>query len=463
MRTAIALAVMFAAPLCMAGVVSPEATAPPDAIALDLSRVNFRLLRVVSDEELRANPDAYEILAATPLGGEIVSLPVDPQPIMTITDIESAVIHRDVYHLHHLDLHMTNADREAFAAVTADNPGRRMLWVSGDTILADITILGRDTSGIIRLFFGDTPYERIESVVSLLQIPHTLEVAEDIFTPESEADEVLLQALQALQLHRNDQVIPLLTRCLEVGGEDYGRRPQVLLVLGDVYLRRGQLPEAKLCFQAIHQNHPDFPDLLLALRGLRDIAALQSDPEEAIAIDRVIVRDAERGSDMALAAQTDLVERLRVLHPDVEMTTTETQRLVNMLQTRLATMGIEESFLLEARMINYQLLLGQSDAALRVVQTRLQHLPENANEATLQVLLIASLLSQNALVEETIEILSDFAEQFETEQDLENPVNQQILEQVQTVTQELSDAYTQSMAGTADTASPEATASPETE
>jgi tetratricopeptide (TPR) repeat protein len=453
-RAAIALAVLVAAPLCLAGVVSPEATAPTDAVALDLSQVNFRLLRVVSDEELRLDPDAHEILAATPLGGDIVSLPVDPQPIMTITDIESAVIHRDVYHLHHLDLHMTNADHEAFAAVTADNPGRRMLWVSGDTILADITILGRDTSGIIRLFFGDTPYERIESVVSLLQIPHTLEVAEDIFTPETEADEILLEALQALQLHRDDQVIPLLTRCLEAGGEDFERRPQVLMVLGDVHLRQGRLPEAKLCFQAIHQNHPDFPDLLLALRGLRDIAALQGDPEEAIAIDRVIVRDAERDSDMAMGAQTDLVERLRALRPDAEVTTTEIQRLINMLQTRLATMGREESFLLEARMINYQLLLGQSDAAMRVVQARLANLPEDANGATLQVLLIASLLSQNALVEETIEILGDFAEQFEAERDLEDPVNQQLLKQIQTVTQELSDAYARAIAGSA--ASPEA-------
>jgi tetratricopeptide (TPR) repeat protein len=414
---------------------SPEAAAPasPEAGAPgpDINQVNFRLLRVVSEQEYGANPQAYERIEARTADGQPVSLPVDPHPLLHITSLDSAVIRQDRYGLYHLDVHFTPSDATAYAAITADHLGQRVVWMSRDSILVDLLLTQADTQGGFSIFYGDSPLERIENVLKILQVPHTVEVAPDLIVPESPADEYRLQAMRAIELQRIDEAIQALIQCINAGGADYAYRPRALLVLGGLYIQRGNLDNAITCFEDIRRTHPDFGDMVVALKALRDIHLNRQEIPDVIALDKEIVQRTEgRGPD-ALTAQEQMVHFMWDSSPPSPDAEQETRRLVGMLQNQIAGLPTAQRFPYELDLISCLVRLGEKDAYMRIARARLANLPDNPRDAAVQALSLVAVLRSGGSGSDALDLLNEYADSFQASHDVESDEIKPIWDQIQ--------------------------------
>ncbi|NUP90065.1 MAG: hypothetical protein HUU25_09615 [Candidatus Sumerlaeia bacterium] len=445
-----ALASPEVVPLADAGA-SPEAGIPEPVF--DLNQVNFRLMLVVPPEEAAAGASGeFEVLSAPSQTGTPVQVNVRREALLRISQIDRAVIRQDTYGLYHVDLHFTPADTEALASVTAAHVGRRVVWASRSNILADFVLRRRDTSGLLSLFYGNTPTERIENVLQILQVPYTHQVAEDLFTPESEADEEMLRAMQAFELGRTGEAMAHLRRALNAGGGDYPRRARGLLVLGQLYLEQGNNEIARQCFLEIRRLHQDFEGYIEALQGLRTIAGRIQEYADVLALNREIVERAgsdPRWADAALEAQGQIVQLEFGEAPDSPETRRDAQHLIHMLQSRIATVDPSEQFGLVRNLITVQLALGQTEEALRAIRSHLQHLPEDPATAMVQVTMLTNAVLAAERLDEGLTLLREFSERYAASHDVSSEEIEPVWDELQAAITQLTTAIEASREGLA--------------
>ncbi len=410
---------------------SPESTTDP----LDIVQVDFRLLRVVSETDYGADPDAYDRFEAMTLGAGEISLPVDTVPLLRVTELDHAVVRQDRLGLWNLDLFFLEADAEAHQAILADHIGQRVLWVSGDNILADQMILGRENPDRLSLFYGEASRDRIVNVLEVLQVAHTFEVAEDLIVPETRTDELHLEAMRTLRLRPNPEgfeaAFELLAQCLQEGGEDHENRAPILFAMAELALRLGNPQMAAMCCEDIRQNEPDFPQMIAVLKTLRDLALNMGATD--LAIDRnhdIVALPAARGPE-AINAQTNTVQILDSAPGREEEMEREVRRLINLYQDHIAGLPLAARFDAELMVMAYQIRVGETEESSRSAEVMLSHLPDDAIESTLQVFLICNLLESADRDAEAREILQRHADQFAEAHDLEDETNGQVWEQIE--------------------------------
>jgi hypothetical protein len=440
-----ALGAALTAALSAAPAAAQEVLASPEAIALgdplDLRQVDFRLVRVVSEQAFQSDPDSHELLEVKTIEGAPFSLPIDPEPLMRVTQLESAVVRQDAYGLYHLDIHFQPADGEAYAAITAANAGRRALWMSHDSVLSDLLFTGRDESGGFSILYGDTPLESIENVLRLLQIDYTVEFAENLIVPATRADELRLEAMRELRLRPNTdgrrRAMILLAQALEAGGPDYEFRARILYVIGSLQFQLGQSDEAARTYFILTQEFPDFEDMIEVLRGLQTIAAGRGDQDATIAFSREIVERAGGRGPEAIDAQSVVCNLLLASDPRPPEFEAEARRMVSMLRDHMTTLPREQRHDLELRVISYLAEIDDRDELLRTARARLSDLPRDPFLATSHMTSIGKLMAVSGYAREGLSIVEEYAEVFQEGHDLEAPENQPYWDHIQAAVADL--------------------------
>lgn len=425
-----ALAAVIPSPEALGAPATPERAATV-TVAPELSQVDFRLMRVVSEAAYASSPEAYERVEARTPDGQEIALPVEARPLMSVSALDHAVVRQDRFGLYHLDVFFRPEDAAAYADITAGAVGQRVLWTSRGSILVDLLVTGRDTSGGFSIFYGDSPLERIENVLRILQVPYTVEVAEDLIVPETRADELRLEAMRALELQRRDAAIEALMQSLREGGDGWPHRPRVLFVLGGLFAQRGNFDAAIQCFEEIRNRYPDFPDQVPVLMALRDVHRAQGNAEQALAMNRAIVERLGGRGEEAIEAQRQVVMSLWSAAAASPEARQATQRLMAMLQETMAGLTGAERFPYELDLMSCQIRLGDLDGALRTGRARLANLPASPSEATGQMLMLCDLLLRAGHAQESLALLEEFAAAFETQHDVESDQIQPLWDQIQ--------------------------------
>lgn len=404
--------------------------------APDFRQVDFQLMRVVPEQAFPTSPEAYLQLHADTLRGESLSMVVERDPLMRVTELDRAVLFQDRLGLYHLNLLFNEVDAETYADITEAHPGERLVWTSHGNILVELLVVGRDESGGMTVFYGDASLDRIENVLQVLQVSYTTEQDPEMIIPEGLADEYRLEAMRRLQLEPNAEgksaAIQLLIQCLQNAEEEYPYRPTVLFTLGGLLLERGQVDLARTFFEDIRANHPDFFDYDNALLALRSIAEQRGDAETAMTLDREIITHENRRGERAIQAQGHLVALLWATG-DEEEARIETQAIINMIRNHIADLPRTERFQYELALIGYHIKLDQRDDLMRLVRSRLGSLHESENMALIQVVQMLEIVASFGDIEDAITLAEEYSAQLESQVNVETGEPPATWEQMQEI------------------------------
>jgi hypothetical protein len=423
------IAAAFAAILCASSTAADMAAAEAIASAettgrsfLDLRQVDFRLVRIVSEDEFRANPDAHELIDSRTHDGEPLSIPIVAQPLMRVVNLDHAVVRQDAYGLYHMEVHLTPDAAATYAAVTEQSPGAHVLWMSRDKILAELAITGREERGMFTIYFGDSPLESIENVLRILQVPYTVEVAEDLVVPESRADELRLEAMRELQLRPNAEgrrrAIRLLADAVNEGGVDYEYRSRMLYVIASLYVQQEQFEEAKQVLGILRNDHADFEDMLSVLLTLQQIAVLENDRDRILETSREIVEMEDGEGLVAIQAQSVITNSMRSENPRPPEFEGEVGRMIRMLRDFIVQLPPQDRHAYELRIVRYLIEVNAEDELQRTARGLIEKLPDDPIQATLAANDIVNMLAMNGRNQLAVETLERYQQIFEDRYDI---------------------------------------------